>query len=152
LFSDDRFLMAPRLEVQLLQPAGPGRRIAQSKSKRFVPSTVKERSIGTSVSPKITALGVRLSWLLDGWDFIPELRFAVDKTVNEQIDSLELILSILPMVPLDERDEEELQATDGLFLDKKGKFIQVLEDWRAGNRIDDLVCRIEVARATAVAA
>jgi hypothetical protein len=101
--------------------------------------------------PQARHLATRLSWLLDGWDFIIELwRSLAGQPVEEQRDGVANLMRILPIIPRDETesDDDEDKKRRELFQRKR---LQAHVDWRTGKYDVELVSRIEQIKAKAVA-
>jgi uncharacterized coiled-coil protein SlyX len=93
----------------------------------------------------------RLSWLLDGWEYIIELwRSLADQPVEEQRDGIGNLMRVLPLIPRNESEEndEDAKKRHELFQRKR---LQAHIDWRTGKYDVELVSRIEQIKAKAVA-
>jgi hypothetical protein len=101
--------------------------------------------------PQARHLATRLSWLLDGWEFVIELwRSLAEQTVDEQRDGVANLMRVLPLIPRNESesDEEDGVKRHELFQRRR---LQALVDWRTGKYDVELVSRIEQIKAKAVA-
>jgi len=108
------------------------------------------REWGTQ-GPMAKHLATRLSWLLDGWEFIIELwRSLADQPVDEQRDGIGNLMRVLPLIPRNEseEDDEDGKKRHELFQRKR---LQAHVDWRTGKYDVELVSRIEQIKAKAVA-
>lgn len=97
----------------------------------------------------LRAAAARVSWLLDGWQFITALwRQAADGTPNDQYTAVDQIFRVLPMIPSQEMKAED---TEGIRADLMlRKRVQVGEDWRTGEVDIELIERIEAVGALAL--
>jgi len=101
--------------------------------------------------PLAKHMASRLSWLLDGWEFIVQLwRSLAEAEVEEQRDGVGNLMRVLPMIPRNEseEDEEDEKKRHELFQRKR---LQAHIDWRTGKYDVELVSRIEQIKAKAVA-
>ena len=85
----------------------------------------------------------RLSWLLDGWDFIVNSWAAAqDKSRHEQDMAVHELFRVLPLLPKDEdRADQALQADHVMAANRRS--VRAYVDWRSGQLDTDLVMRIE---------
>jgi hypothetical protein len=93
----------------------------------------------------------RLSWLLDGWEFIIGLWCSLaDQPVDEQRDGVANLMRVLPLIPRNEseEDEDDGKKRHELFQRKR---LQAHIDWRTGKYDVELVSRIEQIKARTVA-
>jgi hypothetical protein len=91
----------------------------------------------------------RLSWLLDGWDFIVATwAEAHDKSRHEQDMTVNELFRILPLLPKDEEHTDHaLQADQVLAANRRT--VRAYVDWRSGQLDMDLIMRIEAIKAKA---
>ncbi|QJE74103.1 hypothetical protein HHL28_14310 [Aerophototrophica crusticola] len=92
----------------------------------------------------------RVSWLLDGWDFLVTLWESVaDKPQETQQATMTDISRLVPVLPR----EEVTWASDALDMDAIAKvqrrWVRVNEDWRTGSLDMDAVMRIEALKSVA---
>lgn len=88
----------------------------------------------------------RLSWLLDGWDFLiilwqsslSQSRYEQDMAVNE-------IFRVIPLLPRSESSADLVGAADKLQSNNR-KSVRAYVDWRSGQLDVDLVMRIETIK------
>ncbi|NYZ16436.1 hypothetical protein HL658_28165 [Azospirillum sp. RWY-5-1] len=92
---------------------------------------------------EVKAACTRLSWLLDGWDYITALwADAHGRSRHEQDMAVHDIFRIIPLLPRDEgRIDFSLEA--GKVLTANRKIVRAYVDWRTGQLDADLVQRIE---------
>ncbi|PWC34025.1 hypothetical protein [Azospirillum sp. TSO35-2] len=91
----------------------------------------------------------RLSWLLDGWEYLILLwadaltqdRHTRDMTVHD-------IFRVIPLLPKDEARADQALAADGLIASHK-RSVRAYVDWRSGQLDVDLVMRIETIKGKA---
>lgn len=97
----------------------------------------------------VHAACTRLSWLLDGWDYITTLwTDAQAKGRPEQDLAVQEIFRILPLLPRDEdRNGHADAAARVAVLGRKS--VRAYVDWRTGQLDADLVTRIETLKARA---
>jgi uncharacterized coiled-coil protein SlyX len=101
--------------------------------------------------PIIKHMASRLSWLLDGWEFIIELwRSLAEQPIEEQRDGVGNLMRVLPLIPRNENEdsEEDGKKRRELFQRKR---LQAHVDWRTGKYDVELVSRIEQIKAKAEA-
>ncbi|HYC03274.1 MAG TPA: hypothetical protein VED40_08285 [Azospirillaceae bacterium] len=89
----------------------------------------------------------RLSWLLDGWDFLVGMWEAVaDKPPEAQATAMSELTRFVPMIP-----KEEFASPDNFDMDGIAKlqrrWVRMNEDWRTGSLDMDAVMRIEQLKA-----
>ncbi|MEQ9333859.1 hypothetical protein [Thalassobaculum sp.] len=92
----------------------------------------------------------RLSWLLDGWDHVLTIWDSVlESPIWEQVDAMEEIVRMLPLVP---KKELERQAGDawGDIENALRKFVKPMQSWQSGEVDIDLLLRVEQRRARAL--
>jgi len=105
----------------------------------------------TAQAPLAKHMAARLSWLLDGWDFIIGLwRSLADRPVDEQRDGVGNLMRVLPLIPRNETEETEADANKRHELFQR-KRLQAHVDWRTGKYDIELVSRIEQIKARAIA-
>jgi hypothetical protein len=91
----------------------------------------------------------RLSWLLDGWDYVLAMWSAVEYANRDaQREGIAQIIRILPMIPRGETEfaEDEAERRQELFLRKR---VRAMMDWRTGQYDVELVARFEAIKAAA---
>jgi hypothetical protein len=91
----------------------------------------------------------RLSWLLDGWDYILAMWTEVEyANRNDQREGISQIMRVLPLIPRGETewDEDEVERRHELFQRKR---IRAMMDWRTGQYDVELVTRYEAIKAQA---
>ena len=102
--------------------------------------------------PLAERTAARLSWLLDGWDYILAMWSAVAAGGRpEQREGVSQIMRVLPLIPRGETewDEDEVERRHELFQRKR---IRAMMDWRTGQYDVELVTRYEVVKSTAAEA
>jgi len=105
----------------------------------------------TTQGPLAKHMASRLSWLLDGWDFIIGLwRSLEDRPVDEQRDGVGNLMRVLPLIPRNESEETEEDGKKRREIYQR-KRLQAHVDWRTGKYDVELVSRIEQIKAKAVA-
>lgn len=96
--------------------------------------------------PEIRKLANRLSWLLDGWDYV--LGFArgmEDWSLEEYWANMESLIRLLPMIPREEaREETEMGARYAESIQRRR--VVAMQDWRTGALDRELVSRLELAK------
>lgn len=97
-------------------------------------------------APEIRKLSNRLSWLLDGWDYV--LGFAKgmeDWSIEEFWANIETLSRLLPMIPRAEaREESEGGARYAQSVQRRR--VVAMQDWRTGVLDRELVSRLELAK------
>ena len=91
----------------------------------------------------------RLSWLLDGWDYILAMWSEVEyANRSDQREGISQIMRVLPLIPRGETewDEDEVERRHELFQRKR---IRAMMDWRTGQYDVELVTRYEAIKAQA---
>ncbi len=89
----------------------------------------------------------RLSWLLDGWDFIiTSWAEAQTKSRHEQEMAVHELFRILPLLPKDEEQSDHALLADRLLAANR-RSVRAYVDWRSGQLDMDLVMRIEAIKA-----
>lgn len=92
---------------------------------------------------EIRAACTRLSWLLDGWEYITALwADAHGRSRHEQDMAVQEIFRIIPLLPRDE-DRVDFSLEAGKVLAANRKVVRAYVDWRTGQLDVDLVQRIE---------
>lgn len=92
----------------------------------------------------------RLSWLLDGWNFIIVMwEHAAHGSPADQYAAIDQIFRVLPLIPSQEMrgKEQEENIRSDLMMRKR---VLAGEDWRTGDMDLDLVERLEAVRAATV--
>jgi hypothetical protein len=100
--------------------------------------------------PRLHQAATRLSWLLDGWDFVVSLwDHHRGSSVQERRDALVQIHRVLPLIPRKElaRADAEAERRDDL----RGRRVRPMQDWRTGKYDLDLVARIEAVKSRTLA-
>ena len=93
----------------------------------------------------------RLSWLVDGWEFVISSwraardrdRYAQDMTVHE-------IFRVLPLLPREETSDNHAVMADHIMSSNR-RSVRAYVDWRSGQLDVDLVARIESIKARTAA-
>lgn len=94
---------------------------------------------------------VRLSWLLDGWEFITVLwADAQGRGRHDQAMAVHEIFRIIPLLPKDE-DKVDFALEAGKVFTQNRKAVRAYVDWRTGQLDADLVMRIEALKGRAAA-
>ncbi|HLZ65956.1 MAG TPA: hypothetical protein VKQ29_06975 [Aliidongia sp.] len=91
----------------------------------------------------------RLSWLLDGWDYILAMWDEVEPGNRiAQREGISQIMRVLPLIPRGETewDENEVERRQELFQRRR---IRAMMDWRTGQYDVELVTRYETIKAQA---
>lgn len=103
-------------------------------------------TVGAEIAERMT----RISWLLDGWDHVLSLWDDVlEAPMHEQVDALEEIVRMLPLVPTKELEGQKGKAWGGLE-NAMRKFVKPLQNWQSGDTDIELQLRIERRRAEAM--
>lgn len=88
----------------------------------------------------------RLSWLLDGWDFLIILwQSSLGQSKYEQDMAVNEIFRVIPLLPRSEASADLVGAADKL-LSNNRKSVRAYVDWRSGQLDVDLVMRIETIK------
>ena len=96
--------------------------------------------------PLVRGACTRLSWLLDGWEFITLLwADAQGRGRHEQERAVQEIFRVLPLLPRDE-DKDDLALAAGRVFAMNRKAVRAYVDWRTGQLDTDLVMRIETLK------
>jgi hypothetical protein len=91
----------------------------------------------------------RLSWLLDGWEFLIVLwSDAVTRSRHEQDMAVHDIFRVIPLLPKDEARADQALAAEKL-LQSNRRSVRAYVDWRSGQLDVDLVMRIETIKGRA---
>ncbi|WP_448207249.1 hypothetical protein [Azospirillum sp. sgz302134] len=91
----------------------------------------------------------RLSWLLDGWDFISTTwAEAQGKSRHEQDMTVHELFRVLPLLPKDEEHTDHALQADRVMAANR-RTVRAYVDWRSGQIDTDLVMRIEAIKAKA---
>lgn len=100
-------------------------------------------------SAEIRSLVERMSWLLDGWEFVVSWwDTAQRQSLADQIAALHGIFRILPLVPKEEwADRQGIDVQTVLYAG--AKWVRALENWKTGEIDYELVARLEQVRAQA---
>jgi hypothetical protein len=99
--------------------------------------------------PLAQRAAARLSWLLDGWDYILAMWSDIaEVSRSEQREGISQIMRVLPLIPRGETewDENEVERRHELFQRKR---IRAMMDWRTGQYDVELVNRFETIKAQA---
>lgn len=103
-----------------------------------------------TVGPEIEDRMNRLSWLLDGWEHVLGIWDSViEAAIYEQVDALEEIVRMLPLVPTKELEGQKGKAW-GELENAMRKFVKPLQNWQSGDTDIELQLRIERRRADAM--
>ncbi len=96
--------------------------------------------------PEIRKWSNRLSWLLDGWDYVLGFAKGMDQwSLEEFWTNVETLTRLLPMIPRAEVDgEPDLSARYVESLHRRR--VGAMEDWRTGVIDRELVLRLEQAK------
>ncbi|SMH48719.1 hypothetical protein [Azospirillum agricola] len=91
----------------------------------------------------------RLSWLLDGWEYLIALwADAVAKSRHEQDLTVHEIFRVIPLLPKNEGQGDQASAADALMQNNR-RSVRAYVDWRSGQLDVDLVMRIETIKGKA---
>jgi hypothetical protein len=91
----------------------------------------------------------RLSWLLDGWEYLIALwADSVTKSRHEQDLAVHDIFRVIPLLPKDETRLDQAMAAEKL-LQANRRSVRAYVDWRSGQLDVDLVMRIETLKGKA---
>lgn len=106
----------------------------------------KWATVGKEIDDRMT----RLSWLLDGWEHVLGLWDSViEAPIYEQVEALEEIVRMLPLVPTKELEGQKSKAWGDLE-NAMRKFVKPLQNWQSGDTDIELQLRIERRRADAM--
>lgn len=88
----------------------------------------------------------RLSWLVDGWEHVLSIwNEVLESAIYEQVDALEEIARMLPLVPTKELEEQRNKAWGDLE-NALRKFVKPMQSWQSGEHDMELVLRVEKHR------
>lgn len=91
----------------------------------------------------------RLSWLLDGWDFINSTwAEAQSKSRHEQSMTVHEIFRVIPLLPRNEERNDHALMAEGVLAANR-RTVRAYVDWRSGQLDMDLVMRIEAIKGKA---
>jgi len=91
----------------------------------------------------------RLSWLLDGWEFITALWAESQGKSRHELDiAVHEIFRIIPLLPRNE-DKVDLSLEAGKVFTLNRRAVRAYVDWRTGQLDADLVMRIEALKGRA---
>ena len=100
--------------------------------------------------PKILAGVTRLSWLLDGWDYVIGYAKGADDWAGEELwTHLDILAKMLPIVPRDELTEKgdaPLKYAENV----QRRRVTALQDWRTGALDQEMARRLESAKLAAI--
>ncbi len=106
----------------------------------------KWQTVGREIGQRMN----RISWLLDGWDHVLSLwDDVIEAPIHEQVDALEEIVRMLPLVPTKELEDQKGKAWGGIE-NAMRKFVKPLQNWQSGDTDIELSLRIERRRAEAM--
>ena len=92
----------------------------------------------------------RLSWLLDGWEHVLTIwDGVVEAQIWEQVEAMEEIVRMLPLVPKKELERQKGTAWGDLE-NALRRFVKPLQNWQSGEVDIDLLLRVEHRRARAL--
>ncbi len=92
----------------------------------------------------------RLSWLLDGWEHVLTIWDSVlESPIWEQVEAVEEIVRLLPLVPKKELERQAGNAWGDLE-NALRKFVKPMQSWHSGEVDIDLLLRVEQRRARAL--
>ncbi|EDP63425.1 hypothetical protein BAL199_20620 [alpha proteobacterium BAL199] len=102
------------------------------------------------VEPVIQDRLDRLSWLLDGWEHVLTIWDSVlESAIWEQVEAMEEIVRMLPLVPKKELERHKGNAWGELETALR-RFVKPLQNWQSGEVDIDLLLRVEHRRARAL--
>jgi hypothetical protein len=100
--------------------------------------------------PKILSGVTRLSWLLDGWDYVIGYARSADEWIGEELwTHLDILAKMLPIVPRDElaeKGEPVLRYAESV----QRRRVTALQDWRTGALDQEMARRLESAKLAAI--
>ena len=100
--------------------------------------------------PKILAGVTRLSWLLDGWDYVIGYAKTADDWAGEELwTHLDILAKMLPIVPRDELAEKadaQMKYAESV----QRRRVTALQDWRTGALDQEMARRLESAKLAAI--
>lgn len=98
---------------------------------------------------EVRNLAGRMSWLLDGWEYITNAWASVQgESKHQQALTVNEIFRIIPLVPREETNRD-LNLEAQKVLNKFRRSVRTLEDWRTGRMDFDAIRRIEQVKARA---
>lgn len=101
-------------------------------------------TVGKEINTRMT----RISWLLDGWDHVLSIWDAVlEAPIHEQVDALEEIVRMLPLVPTKELKSQGGKAW-GQLENAMRKFVKPMQNWQSGDTDIEMMLRMERRRAS----
>lgn len=99
----------------------------------------------------IRRLAWRLSWLVDGWDFvIASWRDAMERERQEQRMTVNETFRVLPLIPTSECRHDHADEAKRVLVQHR-RSVRAYEDWRTGRMDMELVHHIEAIKAKAAA-
>ncbi|WP_439817528.1 hypothetical protein [Zavarzinia sp. CC-PAN008] len=100
-----------------------------------------------TVFEQVRKAAIRLSWLLDGWDFIVTLWAQTPAAPSQaKRDAITQIMRILPLIPVNEGSWEAMNQNERHEVFQRRR-VAAMQDWRTGQFDAELVARIEAVRA-----
>lgn len=103
-----------------------------------------------TAEPAIRGRLDRLSWLLDGWEHVLTIWDGVlESPIWEQVEAMEEIVRMLPLVPKKELEQQKGSAWGDLE-NALRKFVKPMQSWQSGEVDVDLLLRVEQRRARAL--
>ena len=100
--------------------------------------------------PKIIGGVTRLSWLLDGWDYVIGYAKGADDWVGGELwVHLDILAKMLPIVPRDERQEKGDTPLRYAEMVQRRR-VNALQDWRTGALDEEMARRLEAAKLAAL--
>ena len=96
--------------------------------------------------PQIRKWSSRLSWLLDGWDYVLGFAKGMDNwSLEEFWTNIETLTRLLPMIPRGEASDEA-DLSERFVESLHRRRVGAMEDWRTGVIDRELVSRLELAK------
>ncbi len=103
-----------------------------------------------ATEPAIRERVDRLSWLLDGWEHVLTIwDGVVEAPIWEQVEAMEEIVRMLPLVPKKELERQNANAWGDLE-NALRRFVKPMQSWQSGEVDIDLLLRVEQRRAKAL--
>lgn len=100
--------------------------------------------------PKILGGVARLSWLLDGWDYVVGYAKGADDWAGSELwVHLDILAKMLPIVPRDERQEKRDSPLRYAEMVQRRR-VNALQDWRTGALDEEMARRLEAAKHAAL--
>lgn len=100
--------------------------------------------------PKIVMGVTRMSWLLDGWDYVIGFAKGADDWVGGELwVQLDILAKMLPIVPRNERNERGDNPLKFAEMVQRRR-VNALQDWRTGALDEELARRLEAAKFAAL--